>query len=198
MKTLTNRKIAQEEEITFETQQKAQEKRKTLESAKALADMQGQMVQAQQSVEISERQAEASVKKAEGDAKSLELRAGAEAKAKVLNAEAESKQIKMVGEAEATKIEAIGRSTAEAYQKQVEAMGSDNFSKFKITEEIGKNGIKIIPEIFISGGESGSGGPLNGLLGLELLNLVRDRKKEEDVAVVLEQTDTTETEKKKK
>ena len=36
MKTLTDRKIAQEEESTFEIQRKAQDQRKTLESAKAL------------------------------------------------------------------------------------------------------------------------------------------------------------------
>jgi uncharacterized membrane protein YqiK len=175
MKTLTDRKIAQEEEVTFETQRKAQDQRKTLESAKALADMQGQMVSAQQSVEISQRQAEADVKRSEGAAKALELKAGAEAKAKKLMAEAEAEQIKLTGNAEAQKIEAIGKSTANAYKLQVEAMGEDNFSKFKITEEIGKNGIKIIPEILITGGDNGSNGPISGLLGMELLKQIQEK-----------------------
>ena len=175
MKTLTDRKIAQEEEVTFETQKKAQDQRKTLESAKALADMQGQMVQAQQSVEISQRQAEAEVKKSEGEAKAMELKAGAQAKAKKLMAEADASQIKLTGEAEASKIEKIGRATAEAYQLQVQAMGNDNFAKLKVTEEIGKNGIKIIPEILISGSEGGNG-PISGLLGMELLNQIRNRE----------------------
>jgi uncharacterized membrane protein YqiK len=175
MKTLTDRKIAQEEEVTFETQRKAQDQRKTLESAKALADMQGQMVSAQQSVEISQRQAEADVKRSEGAAKALELKAGAEAKAKKLMAEAEAAQIKLTGAAEAEKIEAIGRSTAEAYNLQVQAMGEDNFSKFKITEEIGKNGIKIIPEILITGG--GENSPISGLLGMELLKQIQEKNK---------------------
>ena len=142
MKTLTDRKIAQEEKVTFNVQQEAQEQRKTLESAKALADMQGQMVQAQQSVEISQRQAEASVKKSEGEGKAIEIKANAESKAKVLMSEADAKQKKMmaeaeafqkeqVGKAEATAIESVGKATAEAYKLQVEAMGSDNFSKFK-------------------------------------------------------------------
>lgn len=175
MKTLTDRKIAQEEEVTFETQKKAQDQRKTLESAKALADMQGQMVQAQQSVEISQRQAEAEVKKSEGEAKAMELKAGAQAKAKKLMAEADASQIKLTGEAEASKIEKIGRATAEAYQLQVQAMGNDNFAKLKVTEEIGKNGIKIIPEILISGSEGGNG-PISGLLGMELLNQIRNKE----------------------
>jgi len=177
MKTLTDRKIAEEEEVTFDIQRKAQDQRKTLESAKALADMQGQMVHAQQSVEIAQREAEASVKKSEGDAKAMELKAAAQSKAKKLMAEADAAQIKLTGDAEASKIEAIGKATAEAYGLQVEAMGSENFSKFKITEEIGKNGIKIIPEVLISGNDSSGGnGAINGLLGIELLKQIRTQE----------------------
>jgi uncharacterized membrane protein YqiK len=186
MKTLTDRKIASEEEVTFETQRKAQDQRKTLESAKALADMQGQMVHAQQSVEISEREAQAAVKKSEGQAKAIELTAGANAKAKILNAEAEAQQIELTGNAEASKIAAIGKSTAEAYEQQVKAMGNDNFAKFKITEEIGKNGIKIIPEILITGG--GDNSPISGLLGMELLKQIQDKNKGEDIISTVTET----------
>lgn len=175
MKTLTDRKIAQEEEVTFETQRKAQDQRKTLESAKALADMQGKMVAAQQSVEISQREAEASVKKSEGEAQAMKLKAGAQAEAKKLMAEADAAQIKLTGDAEASKIEAIGRATAEAYDLQVKAMGEDNFGKLKVTEMIGTNNIKIIPEVLISGSEGGNG-PISGLLGMELLKQINDKK----------------------
>ena len=183
MKTLTDRKIAQEEEVTFETQRKAQDQRKTLESAKALADMQGKMVAAQQSVEISEREAQASVKKSEGEAKAIELKAGANAKAKILNADAEAQQIQLTGAAEASKIEAIGKATAEAYQQQVKAMGADNFGKLKVTEMIGTNGIKIIPEILISGNDGGNG-PISGLLGMELLKQIQEKKSQVSTATV--------------
>lgn len=176
MKTLTDRKIAQEEEVTFETQKKAQDQRKTLESAKALANMQGEMVSAQQSVEISQRKAEAEVKRSEGEAKAIEIKAGADAKAKELMAKAEATQIKLTGDAEASKIEAIGKATAEAYEKQVQAMGADNFGQLKVVESIGVNNIKIIPEILITGGGEGSNGPISGLLGMELLNQVTARK----------------------
>jgi hypothetical protein len=66
MKTLTDRKIAQEEEKTYETQRMAQEKRQGMEKETAIADMQKEIVKAQQSVEISQRTADAAVKKAEG------------------------------------------------------------------------------------------------------------------------------------
>jgi uncharacterized membrane protein YqiK len=176
MKTLTDRKIAQEAEKTYVTQIEAQKVRQNLQKETSLADMQGEIVAAQQSVQIAERKAEASVKDAEGKAKSVELAAGADAKATKLRAEAKAYETKAVGEAEASKIADIGNATAEAYRKQVEAMGSDNFSQFKITEEIGKNGIKIIPDVLITGGENG--GPISGLLGLELLKKIQIDKSE--------------------
>lgn len=198
MKTLTDRKIAQEEEKTYETQRMAQEKRQGVEKETAIADMQKEIVKAQQSVEIAQRTADATVKKAEGDAASLKLQVNAEAEATKMRANAESEATKMraaaqaestklnavaeaekiakTGNAEAEKILAIGKSTAEAYELQVRAMGGDNFTRYKITEEIGKNSIKVIPEIIINGG-NGTEGSMNGLLGLKLMDMMDADKK---------------------
>jgi uncharacterized membrane protein YqiK len=137
--------------------------------------MQGKMVAAQQSVEISQREAEAAVKKSEGEAQATKLKAGAQAEAKKMMAEADAAQIKLTGDAEASKIEAIGKATAEAYDLQVKAMGEENFGKLKVTETIGTNGIKIIPEILISSSDGGNG-PINGLLGMEMLNNSRTKR----------------------
>ena len=190
MKTLTDRKIAEEEEITFDTQRKAQDQRKTLESAKALADMQGKMVAAQQSVEISEKEAAASVKKSEGEAKSIEVKAKAQANAKKVTAEANAFETEIQGKAEAGKIESIGNATAEAYSKQVSAMGADNFAKFKVTEMIGQNGIKIIPEILITGNEGGNGA-ISGLLGMELLKQIQEKGKDNPTKKLLTEGNAT-------
>ncbi|MBS1732127.1 MAG: flotillin family protein [Bacteroidetes bacterium] len=197
MKTLTDRKIAQEEEKTYITQRMAQEKRQGMEKETAIADMQKEIVKAQQSVEIAQRTADAAVKKAEGDANSLKLqvdaeatatkmranaeaeatkaRAGAQAEATKLNAAADAEKISKTGLAEAEKIMAIGKSTAEAYELQVKAMGDDNFTKYKITEEIAKGNIKIIPDILI-GGASGTDGGINGLLGMKLMEMMDTKK----------------------
>lgn len=193
MKTLTDRKIAEEEQKTYQTQKLAQEQRQGVEKETAIADMQKEIVKAQQSVEISQRTADATVKKAEGDATSMKLqvdaeaqatkmraqaeaeamkaRAGAQAEATKLNASAEAERIAKTGNAEAEKILAIGKSTAEAYELQVKAMGGDNFTRYKITEEIGKNQIKVIPEVLI-GGNGGNDGPMSGLLGLKLMEMM--------------------------
>ncbi|MCX6210077.1 MAG: SPFH domain-containing protein, partial [Bacteroidetes bacterium] len=200
MKTLTDRKIAEEEQKTYQTQKMAQEQRQGMEKETAIADMQKEIVKAQQSVEIAQRTADATVKKAEGDANSLKLqvdaeatatkmrasaeaeatkaRAGAQAEATKLNASADAEKISKTGLAEAEKIMAIGKSTAEAYELQVKAMGGDNFTRFKVTEEIGKGNIKVIPDILIGGG-NGTDGGINGLLGMKLMEMM-DSKKAED------------------
>lgn len=198
MKTLTDRKIAEEQQKTYQTQKIAQEQRQGVEKETAIADMQKEIVKAQQSVEIAQRTADAAVKKAEGDATSLKLqvnaeaeatkmranaeseatklRAGAQAESTRLNASAEAERIAKTGNAEAEKILAIGKSTAEAYELQVKAMGDDNFTRYKITEEIGRNNIKVIPEILING-NGGTESPVSGLLGLKMMEMMDANKK---------------------
>ncbi|PXY40962.1 band 7 protein [Flavobacterium cheongpyeongense] len=200
MKTLTDRKLAEEEQKTYQTQKMAQEQRQGMEKETAIADMQKEIVRASQSVEIAQRTADATVKKAEGDATSLKLnvnaeaeatkmranaeaeatkaRAGAQAEATKLNASAEAERISKTGLAEAEKIMAIGKSTAEAYQLQVSAMGGDNFTRYKVTEEIGKGNIKVIPDVLITG-NGGSDGSISGLLGLKLMEMM-DTKDSKD------------------
>lgn len=194
MKTLTDRKIAEEQNTTFETQKRAEITRQALEKETAVADMQKEIVKADQGVLISERIADAAVKKATGEAQSVKISSNAEAdRLKViaaadaektkLSANAEAEKVKMLananaekisvtGTAEAQSILAVGKSNAESYRLAVEAMGGDNFSRLKVTEAIGKDKIKVIPDVLITGGGDGANGPISGLLGLKLLDEV--------------------------
>lgn len=166
MKTLSDRKLADEQKVTFEAQKISEEARQTYEKEKSIADMQSEIVKANQGVEIAEKLADAEVKKATGESQSVKLKAAAEAD-----------KIKLTGEAEASKILAIGKSTAESYELQVKAMGQENFAGFKITEMIGTNKIKVMPDILIGGGEGGGGGAMEGLLGLKLMESMGSNKK---------------------
>lgn len=198
MKTLTDRKLAEEQKVTYDTQKQAQETRQGMEKETAIADMQKDIVKAQQSVEIAERTANATVKKAEGDASGVKLAVGAEAEATKMRAYAEAEstkaraqadseaiklraaaqaeQISVTGNAEAGKILAIGKSTAEAYELAVSALGGENFTRYKITEELSKGHIKLIPDVLI-GGNNGSGSAIDGLLGLKLMEMMDPEKK---------------------
>jgi len=172
MKTLTDRKIAEEQQVTYDTQRMAQGKRQEYEKANAIADMQKDVVRSEQSVNIAQKDAEAAVKAAEGKATALKLNAQAEAESTKMKATAEAERITVTGKAEASKIEAIGKSTAESYKLQVDAMGEDNFAKLKVTESIGINKIKVIPDVLIGGGANGGGGALEGMLGMQLMRMM--------------------------
>lgn len=180
MKTLTDRKIAEEQKITYETQRMAQETRQTLEKETAVADMQKQIVEAQQGVQIAERVADAAVKKANGEAAGVKVQAEAEAQRVKMIATAEAEKLrvmgnaeaertKVTGDAEASKILAIGKSNAESYEQQVKAIGGNGFVQMKVAEIIGEKGVKIIPDVLITGGDGGKGGGVIDLLGLRLL-----------------------------
>ena len=180
---------------------KAQETRQTLEKETAIADIQKEIVKADQGVLIAERIADASVKKATGEANSVRLQSTAEAdrlrllangdaeKIRVLakaNAEqiellakANAEQITLTGNAEAEKILAIGKSNAESYKLSVEAMGGNNFTQLKVMEAIGTQNIKIMPDILIGGGGEGANGPISGLLGFKLLEEIAKKKDKE-------------------
>ncbi|MGL5892760.1 MAG: SPFH domain-containing protein, partial [Bacteroidia bacterium] len=197
MKTLTDRKLAQEQMATYETQRKAQETRQLLEKETAIAEMQKEVVKAEQGVMISERIADAAVQKSTGEAQSVKIQATAEAernkitaageaeKVRVLaeaeaertrvTAIAEAEKISVTGNAEAEKILAIGKSSAESYKLAVEAMGGNNFTQLKVTEAIGTNNIKIIPDVLITGNGDSANGPISGLLGLKLLETMNPK-----------------------
>jgi len=115
--------------------------------------------------------ADAEVKKATGAARSVKISAEANAEATKLNAEAEATRKTLIGEADANAILAVGKSTAEAYKLAVDAMGKDNFTTFKVTEEIGKGKVKIMPDLLINGGQGGNGS-LDGLLGMQIMDMM--------------------------
>ncbi|WP_426482295.1 SPFH domain-containing protein [Chryseobacterium sp. R2ACT005] len=210
MKTLTDRKLAEEQKITYETEMLAQETRQALEKETAVADMQKEIVKADQGVVIAERIADASVKKATGDANSVRLQANAEgdrlkllatgeaektrllAKAEAekieLLAKANAEQISLTGNAEAEKILAIGKSNAESYKLSVEAMGGNNFTQLKIMENIASQNVRIMPEVLIGGNGDSANGGISGLLGLQLLEQVQ-KKNTETAAVIEEKPD---------
>ncbi|SFH91100.1 SPFH domain-containing protein [Halpernia frigidisoli] len=212
MKTLTDRKLAEEQKITYETEMLAQETKQSLEKETAIADMQKEIVKADQGVWIAERVADASVKKATGDANSVRLQANAEgdrlkllatgeaektrllARAEAekieLLAKANAEQISLTGNAEAEKILAIGKSNAESYKLSVSAMGGNNFTQLKIMENIANQNVKIMPDILISGGGDSTNGGISGLLGLQLLEQIQ--KKNVEKPVIITGTDTDE------
>src|ERR1051325_5443870 len=147
MQTQTDRKIAEEQRKTYEVQEAAQKQRQQLVRQTSIADIQQQVVGAEQGVNIAELQAGAHIKQATGEAESLRLRA--------------------IGEAEA--IRATGQAKAEAYRAGVESPGAQSYTVMQLMQIVGESNVRIVPDVAVSGA-SANPGIVDGLLGLMLRN----------------------------
>jgi uncharacterized membrane protein YqiK len=161
MATLTDRKIAEQEKITYSTQEEAQTTRQRLEQAKALADTQSRVVDAERSVQIAEFTAQASVKTAEGSAKS-----------KTVNAAADAEVTKVTGDAEAGKITAVGAAEARVIEQKISSMQAGNYASIEVAKALAGSGFKLVPDIVAGGEGEGSNGSMVTVL---LANLVHDQ-----------------------
>ena len=159
MKTLTDRKIAEQERVTYSTQMEAQTTRQKLEQATALADTQARVVDAERSVQIAEFTAQAAVKNAEGQAQS-----------KTIQAKADAQVITTVGNAEAGKIQAVGTAEASVIKQKIDSMDSDNYAVIQVAQALASNHIKLVPDIMVGGGAaSGDQGSLISVLLAKML-----------------------------
>ncbi len=153
MKTQTDKKIADELQRTYEVQREAQVKRQLLERETAVANIQGEVVRSEQMVRISERNAQAVAETAKGEA--ARVRAAAEA---------EADSMRMRGQAEAESTRAVGAARAEAYEQGVKAMGTEAFTAVQLAGILGEHGVKLVPDVSVTGGEGGSSSALAGAL----------------------------------
>jgi uncharacterized membrane protein YqiK len=144
MQTQTDRKIAEEQKKTYEVQEAAQAQRQKLVRETAMADIQQDMVKAEQGVSIAELKANSLVKEATGDAEAARLRAG--------------------GEAES--IRATGGARADAYKEGVLALGAAGFTSLQLMQVVGEQGVRIVPDVAVN--TNGPAGIAEGLLGVML------------------------------
>lgn len=162
MKTLTDRKIAEQERMTYNTQKEAEEVRKSLAQAKAQADTQPSVVKAERDVEIASFNAQAAIRRAEG-----------EAGAKTRNAEADAMVLRTVGAAEGEKITAVGEAEAKVIKQKTAAMDPEKYASVEIARALAGSGFKLVPEI-VAGGVDGNA---SGIVNVLLANIVRDSMK---------------------
>jgi uncharacterized membrane protein YqiK len=158
MKTLTDRKIAEQERVTYDTQRLAQIVRQQLEQATALAVTQAKVVDAERQVAIADFSAQASVKSAEG-----------QAQAKKINAAADATVVRTVGDAEASKTRAVGGAEAEVVKLKIASMESGNYAMVQVAEALAKGGVKLVPDIVAGAGASGG-----TLVDVLLANVIRE------------------------
>lgn len=157
MKTLTDRKLAEQERVTYETQRQAQEVRQQLEQATALAATQSKVVDAERQVSIADFTAQAAVKTAEGAAR-----------AKTVTAEADATVLETVGAAQATQTRAVGEAEAAVIKLKIESIESNNYALIQVAEALAKAQVKLVPDVIA--GSAGSHGTLVDVLLAQLVS----------------------------
>ncbi|MBC7714590.1 MAG: flotillin family protein [Rhizobacter sp.] len=172
MLTLTNRKIADEEKTTYASQKLAQDERKKLLEAIAMAESQAEVVKQEQGIRISTSMAQQSIEAAKGQSERVKVEANAQAESLRVSsiAQAESVRVKAIAEAEA--IEKIGEARAKAYQASANALGAKNLAAVEIINKLADKNIKITPDIYAGGSE---GGGMQGLIMASILSNLQDK-----------------------
>lgn len=170
MKTLTDRKLAEQEQVTYRTQQLAEETRKDLQQARSMADTQSRVVDSEREVTIAEFNARAVVKKAEGEALS-----------KTINAQADANVLTTVGEAEGKKVTSIGTAEADVIKLKIASMESGNYAAIEVARHLATGDKKWVPDIVAGGG--GTDGGSSSLVNVLLANLIQDSARKNRGAV---------------
>ncbi|MDQ5985032.1 MAG: hypothetical protein CSYNP_00736 [Syntrophus sp. SKADARSKE-3] len=155
MQTQTKRIIAEQQQEMYKMEQRSQAERTEMEKMRATADQQPTLVASEIAVKVATQKKTEMITLAEGTAE-----------AKALEGSGEGKRLKAIGDGEASKIAAVGEATAQAYNKQQQAIGEDAIKQIKIVELIAaaiENGkIKIVPDVLVTGGGSAA----DGLMGM--------------------------------
>jgi regulator of protease activity HflC (stomatin/prohibitin superfamily) len=148
MSIQTRRVIAAQQQEMFIEQQKAEQERIGTENTRAQADQQINLVSAQIGVQVADQTRQKTIIEATGRARAIELE----------------------GAAEGSKILAVGSATAEAYEKQVAAVGQGNLAGIEVAKTIAAAGLKITPDILVAGGDGeGAGGNIFSAFIAQLL-----------------------------
>ena len=133
VQVLTQREIAHQEIETFEKQREAQDRRVTMEHAKGTADMQSDLARSAVGVDIEQNNAEANKARADGEAT----------------------YISETGTARGAEVRAIGLANAEAYERQVSAIGPQATAIVNALKALAEAGTPIVPQVLVVGGEGG-------------------------------------------
>lgn len=143
VQVLTQREIANQQVETYKMQKAAQDQRTQTEKAKGTADMQADLAKSQVGVDIQTNRTAA----------------------RKLEAQGEATYIEQTGTAQGAQVRSVGLARAEAYQKQVQALGPTATALVGAVEALSKSSTPFVPSTLVMGGSGGTGA-LEGLITL--------------------------------
>jgi SPFH domain / Band 7 family len=142
VQVLTEREIANQEVATYQMQKAAQDQRTETEKAKGTADMQADLAKSQVGVDIQTNRTAARKMEAQGEATFIE----------------------QTGAAQGAQVRSVGLARAEAYERQVAALGPNATALVNALEALSKSLVPFVPNTLVMGGDGG--GTLGGVLAL--------------------------------
>jgi hypothetical protein len=142
VEVLTQREIANQEVATYKMQKAAQDQRIETEKAKGTADMQADLAKSQVGVDIQSNRTAARKMEAQGEATFIE----------------------QTGTAQGAQVRSVGLARAEAYQRQVAALGPNATAVVNALEALSKSTVPFMPNTLVMGGDGG--GTLGGVMAL--------------------------------
>jgi regulator of protease activity HflC (stomatin/prohibitin superfamily) len=137
----------------YEAEQAAETTRIALESTRAQADQQKNLMAAKIGIDVAENQKQAMIKTAEGKAKSVEI-----------EAEAQAKATKATGLAEAEVKEAIGNADGAAYRARAAAVTPEGLARIEIIERLAAHNMTLVPQTLIMSGNGEGGNNMGNML----------------------------------
>jgi len=137
---LTQREVAHQEVETFKMQRQTQDQRIETEKARGTADMQVDLAKSKVGVDIQTNRTEARMKEAQGEAAFIE----------------------QTGTARGAEVRAVGLANAEAYERQVGALGKGPTALVNAIKALSVGNVAFVPKILVVGG-SGNQGILESL-----------------------------------
>ena len=162
---LRDRQVAREQVETYERQEEAAVKERSLREAAAVAAQQKALTESKIAIEIAENKGLAEVK--------TQTRQGEADAAKIRNvAVADADRIKAIGAADAMRIEMVGEATAKAAQLQVEAYGGPEIRlaqeiATQITRAIAEAKLSVVPQVLV-GGDGKNANAIEAITGMIL------------------------------
>lgn len=163
MQTTQQKNLAEQEKSMYDAKKDAEQRRIEFEKTKAEADAQVAIITAEAGIKVAQHEARQTEERARGDAARIRMMA-----------EADASQTTQVGDAEAGVIRSKGEAQAKAYQDQVNALTAQGVTTVEVIKAISTAGLKITPDIQVSGGMNGSG-DISGLVQVLLAQMVKNK-----------------------
>jgi uncharacterized membrane protein YqiK len=166
MKTTQQKNLAEQEKSMYDAKKDAEQRRIEFEKTRAEADMQVDIIKAESGIKVAQHEARQMEERARGDASRVRM-----------SAEAEATRTKQIGDAEAGVVQSKGEAQAKAYRDQVSALTAQGVTTVEVVKAIAMAGLKITPDIQVSGGNGSQGGDSpNGLVQVLLSQMIQQQK----------------------